>query len=404
MYFYTRIYFIKIPNSFYIKVTSIFTLVLKYFYSMFNSFLSFLFIFFVTSLFSQIVNTGMTTNYDSLETGKISIGGYVDTYYGFDFSQPANSERAYCVSSSRHNEININIAYIDVKYANHKIRGRIVPGFGTYMNTNYSAESGSLKNLIEANGGVCLSRKKNIWVDAGIIGSPYTNETIISKDHLIYTRSFGVEYSPYYLSGVKLSYPINKKLNSYVYVVNGWQEIFDVNKSMALGTQIEYRPNNKILINWDTYTGDEKSVSSPKFRNRYFTDLYVIYDNGKKFSFTTCAYVGIQSLKDSLGVKSDAVWWHANFTGSYKLKKDVSISSRIEYFSDPNSVQIHPITSAVGFSSYSGGVCLNVKVASHAMFRLEDRVYYSNQKVYLDRTNQESNSNNLLIGSLTVWF
>ena len=77
---------------------------------MLKSYLSIVFVFLGISLFSQIVNTGMTTNYDSLETGKISIGGYVDTYYGFDFSQPENSERAYSVSSSRHNEININFA------------------------------------------------------------------------------------------------------------------------------------------------------------------------------------------------------------------------------------------------------------------------------------------------------
>ncbi len=369
-----------------------------------NLLLSFLLIVISFSISAQVVNTGMTTNYDSLETGKVSIGGYVDSYYGFDFSQPVNSERAYCVSSTRHNEINVNFAYIDVKYANDKVRGRIVPAFGTYMNVNYSAESGSLKNLIEANGGVCLSKKRNIWVDAGIIGSPYTNETIISKDHLMYSRSFGVEYVPYYLSGLKVSMPINKKLNSYLYVINGWQEIFDVNKSLALGTQIEYRPNNKILINWDTYIGNEQSLTSPSFRNRYFTDIYAIYDNGKKISFTTCAYIGSQDFKDSLGVTSNKVWWHANFTGSYKLKKDISLSARIEYFSDPNSVQIHPITSAIGFSSYSGGICLNIKISNHALFRIEDRIYYSDQKVYLDKNLNESNSNNLLISSLVVWF
>ena len=353
---------------------------------------------------AQLLNTGMTTNYDTLENGKIIIGGYLDTYYGYDFSRPKNFERAYSVSSTRHNEININFAYIDLKYTNNKVRGRIVPGFGTYINSNYSSEKGSVKNLVEANGGVCLSSKKNIWVDAGILGSPYTNETVISKDHLMYSRSFGAEYVPYYLSGVKLSYPINKKLSGYLYVINGWQEIFDVNNPLSFATQIEYRPTKNLLLNWDTYIGDENSSTTKDFGTRYFTDLYAIYDTGKKFTFTTCAYIGVQNLKDSLGKKSNSVWWHGNFTGAYKLKNDISISGRIEYFSDPNSVQIHPITSAVGFSTYSGGICLNVKISKHAMFRVEDRVYYSDQKVYFDRNNKESNASNLLIGSLAVWF
>lgn len=365
-----------------------------------------LFIFLFCSIMghSQVVNSGMTTNYDSLENGKIIIGGYLDTYYGFDFSRPASDDRPYSVSSARHNEININFAYIDLKYANDKVRGRIIPGFGTYINSNYSAEKGSLKNLVEASGGVCISSKKNIWVDAGILGSPYTNETVISKDHLMYTRSFGPEYAPYYLSGVKLSYPLNKKINSYIYIINGWQTIFDANNSLSLGTQIEYRPTKNILLNWDTYIGDESSELTPNFRTRYFTDLYAIYDAGKKFTFTTCAYLGLQNLQDSLGVKSNGVWWNGNFTGRYKLKENISLSGRLEYFSDPNSIQIHPITSSIGFSSYSGGLCLNVKISKHAMFRVENRIYYSDQKVYFDRYGKETNASNLLIGNLCVWF
>ena len=372
---------------------------------MFNKILLFTFCFlFLDLAYSQVVNTGMTDNFDSLEQGKISIGGYIDSYYGFDFSQPKMNERAYSVSSSRTSEFNVNLAYIDIKYHNDKIRGKITTGFGTYMNSNYSSEQGSLKNIIEANAGIKISKKKNVWIDAGIIGSPYTNETIISKDHLMYSRSFGVEFSPYYLSGVKLSYPLTQKINSYVYLINGWQEILDVNKTPSLGTQLEFRPNKKLLINWDTYFGDEKSAHSPTFRTRFFSDLYAIYESGKKFSFTSCAYIGSQNIKDSLGRKSNAAWWHGNFTAGYKLMKNTSLSARIEYFSDPNSVQIHPITSSVGFSSYSGGLCLNVKISNNAMFRIEDRIYYSEEKVYFDKNGKETNSNNLLIGSLSVWF
>ncbi|NJN00112.1 MAG: outer membrane beta-barrel protein, partial [Phormidesmis sp. RL_2_1] len=52
-----------------------------------------------------------------------------------------------------------------------------------------------------------LFKNKQIWLDAGVFGSPYTNESAISKDHLMYTRSFAPEYVPYYLAGVKLSVP-----------------------------------------------------------------------------------------------------------------------------------------------------------------------------------------------------
>lgn len=355
-------------------------------------------------LYGQVVNTGMTANYDSLEAGKVKIGGLIDTYYGFDFNQPETSDRAYCVSSPRHNEININLAYIELQYINERVRGRLVPGFGTYINSNYVNETGSLKNLIEANVGVRLSKKRDIWVDAGILGSPFTNETAISKDHLMYTRSFAPEYVPYYLSGVKVSVPIGKKIKAYAYILNGWQVISDVNNPLSVGTQMEYRPSKTILINWDTYVGDESSKLTPENRTRYFTDVYFIYNSSKKFSMSSCAYIGVQDKKDSLGLESKAFWWQANVIAGYQFTKSVSLAGRIEYFNDLKSVQVVPITSVKGFDAYSAGLCMNVKVGANALFRLEGRSFYSERKMFIGKNNQETNWSNLLITNLTVWF
>ena len=50
-------------------------------------------------------------------------------------------------------------------------RANIALAVGTYMNANYAAEPGVLKNIYEANAGVKISNNKNIWVDAGILPS-----------------------------------------------------------------------------------------------------------------------------------------------------------------------------------------------------------------------------------------
>lgn len=353
---------------------------------------------------AQVVNTGFTDNYDSLEIGKVTVGGYVDTYYGFDFNQPKDSDRPYCVSSPRHNEVNINLAYVDIQYKNERIRCRLVPGFGTYINSNYAAEKGSLKNIVEANAGVKIFKDRNIWIDAGVLGSPYTNESAISKDHLMYTRSFAPEYVPYYLAGVKLSAPLSPKLNCYLYVLNGWQQISDVNNPLSVGTQLEYRPNNKALINWNTYVGDENSIATPKNGIRYFSDVYLIYNPEGKISITSCVYAGLQKLRDSTGKQSESYWWQANFIARYKINPKVSLSGRVEYFKDPGSVQIVPITKVKGFNSYSSGLCLNVKITKNALFRLEDRLYFSGRNIFINPKRSPTHLSNLLITNLTIWF
>ncbi|MFN4994923.1 MAG: outer membrane beta-barrel protein, partial [Bacteroidota bacterium] len=159
----------------------------------------------VCKLTAQVQNTGMTDRIDSVEIGKLTISGYVDVYYGFDFNQPSSHERAYAVSASKHNELNINLAFMDIRYQGERVRGRFIPGVGTYINSNYSNEQGTLKNLVEAYAGIKLAKNKNIWLDAGVLGSPFTYESAISKDHLIYSRSLASEYSPYYLTGLRLS-------------------------------------------------------------------------------------------------------------------------------------------------------------------------------------------------------
>ncbi len=351
---------------------------------------------------AQVVNTGLmdTSNFDY--QGKVTVGGYVDTYYGYNFNKPSTGENPYFVSMARHNEFNINLAFVDVKYSSSRLRARFVPGFGTYINANYASEPGALKNIVEANVGVKLFNNKNIWLDAGVLGSPYTNESAISKDHLMYTRSFAPEYVPYYLSGIKLTVPLNEKFNGYVYLINGWQQIQDQNKGKSVGTQLEYRPNNFWLLNWNTYVGDERSASAPQNRTRYFSDVYFIYTKGK-LSATGSLYSGIQQVMLTSGSTENRKWFNANLIGRYSFSDKVSLSGRVEYFNDPKSVQIAPITSINGFSSYSSGLCLNLHLASNIMARFEGRTFFSTKDVYL-RDNNPVKTSNLLISNLTIWF
>lgn len=86
---------------------------------------------------------------------------------------------------ARHNELNINLAYISVKHSSPRIRAKFVPCFGSYINANYALEQGTLRNVVEGNIGIKLFKNREIWLDVGVLGSPYTNESAISKDHLI---------------------------------------------------------------------------------------------------------------------------------------------------------------------------------------------------------------------------
>ncbi len=349
-------------------------------------------------VWSQVINTATMDTTDFRFNGKVTLEGYLDTYYAYDFNKPPSGNRPYFVSMARHNEISINLAYIGIKYTSSRLRGRFVPGFGSYINANYANEPLTFKNIVEASAGVKLWNNKNIWMDVGVFGSPYTNESAISKDHLAYTRSFAPEYVPYYLSGVKLSFPLSPKLNGSFYLLNGWQQIQDVNQNKSIGTQLEYRPTNWLLLNWNTYVGNEQSSNHTEFGTRYFTDLFFIYSKGK-WSATGCYYIGLQERSNM----KNGYWWQANIIGRYDITNKLSVTGRLEYLDDPDQVIITPITNASHFNSYSSSLGLNFKVAGNIYFRAEGRTFFSNKEVY-ERDGSPVKNSNLLTTNITLWF
>jgi hypothetical protein len=350
---------------------------------------------------AQVLNTGMVEQMDTTGAEKVTFSGFVDVYYRYDLNEPEGGNIPYFVSSARHGEVNINLAYLGMHFRNDKVRARFYPSFGTYMNSNYAAEAGSLKYLLEANAGICLNKKRAIWLDAGVLGSPYTNESAISKDHFMYTRSLAPEYVPYYLSGLKLTLPLSEKVNLYAYVLNGWQNIFETNETPALGTQVEYRPHAKWLLNFNTYAGNEKSKQSPTAGMRFFGDVYCIYNPDGIFSMTACTYMGFQEF--TAPKQQYNRWWQVNWIGRIKLGKANFISLRAEYFDDPDGVVVRNITKERAFQAGSLGLGYTRSVSRNGLFRLEYRHFYSPVNTFINR-NGATNQSIGLTANMSVWF
>jgi hypothetical protein len=337
-------------------------------------------------------------------TKTVTFEGYTDVYFGFDFNQPKDANRPYSVTQHRHNEFNINLAYFSMKFNSSRARAVFTPGFGTYMNANYATERVTLKNIIEANVGVKLFKEKNIWLDVGVIGSPYTTESAVSFDQLLYTRSFAAEYSPYYLTGAKLALPLTNKINLYLYLINGWQVIEDTNTPLAFSSWIEIKPNSKIAINWSTYFGSEQSAAIQTNRSRYFSDLNCIYSPNKRLTMSVDVYGGIQNRSDSLAGRENVNWWQGNSNARYYINEDNSISARAEYYSDKQNIFITPVTGESGFDCTSYSLGFNRSVTQHVLFRLEGRYFQSTGNVFLDNKLTPINTDAMVIAGLIAKF
>lgn len=339
---------------------------------------------------AQIANPGFADSTTGVAIGKVHLSGYLDTYVGFG-PRTAGSI-PYMVSSARIGEVNVNLAALDLRYQSDRVRARVMPGWGTYMDANYAPGD---PRLMEASAGFRLKTRREVWIDAGILGSPFTNESAISKDHLMYTRSLAAEYVPYYLSGIKLSYLPSARWNWYAYLVNGWQQVRDQVRGPALVLQSEFRPHANTLVNGNLYLGREANTRG-QVGIRAFADVYVVRQIGTRWRTTADAYVGRQHTG------TEAHWWaQANLIAERRLSNSWRASGRLECLHDPHNVVVAYQRGYPGFRTAASSLGL-AKQLDHGLLRLESRLFYSANDSY--PTRGLGKLAGWGVASYTVWF
>lgn len=318
--------------------------------------------------------------------GTVELSGYVEAYYLFDMNNPASGNRpAFVYSHNRHNEFNLNLGYIKVNYTAPRLRANLAIMAGTYSNANLSAEPGVLKNIYEANAGINLSKKKQLWLDAGIFAAHIGFESAVGKDCWNMTRSLAADNSPYYETGLKLTYTSdNGKFLASGLVLNGWQRIqkVDGNSLPSFGWQIQGKPSDKILINSSSFIGTDKPDSSRQMR--YFHNLYAIFNATDQLGIILGFDVGAEQKAKSS--KDYNLWYSPVFIIRYAPIEKLALAARFEYYSDRNGVIIGTGTPN-GCETFGYSLNLDVIPFANAMIRMEGRLFQSREDEIFERRN-----------------
>lgn len=326
----------------------------------------------------------------------LTFSGYLEGYYTYDFRNPADHNRpSFMYSHNRHNEININLGFVKATYQTEKVRANLAIAVGTYMNANYSAEPTVMKNIYEANVGVKISKKCNLWIDAGIMPSHIGFESAIGKDNWTVTRGLYAENSPYFNTGAKITFITdNEKWLVSGVVMNGWQRIYrpDGNNTPAFGHQVVYKPNSKITLNSSSFIGNDKQDSIKQMR--YLHNLYGIFQVHEKFGITTGFDIGAE--QKSKGSSSYSTWFTPVLVMKYSPNEKHNIAARIEYYNDKNGVIIGTETPN-GFQTFGYSFNYDYLIQENVMWRIEVRGLNSKDKLF--SINGNPNNNNLFITS-----
>lgn len=328
----------------------------------------------------------------------LTLGGFVDAYYAYDFNRPSQFDRSFTTQPARHNEFSVNLAYIEAKIERDRIHGRLALQAGTSVQSNYAGEPtvGSVsgpslsRHIQEGYAGYRLST--DTWIDAGIMLSHIGVESFVSKDNLTYTRSLVADYSPYYETGVRLSTRLSDQWSAQFLVLNGWQNISESNADKALGTQLSYTPSSALTLTYNTFFGRESSF-------RHFHDLTLKFTPSDQWSFAAQADLGFQS--EATG-GSDPRWGGFSVMAKRTVSRAVSLAARVEYFTDPKQAVV-AASNGYALQAWSGSLGVDVALDTHAWWRSEVRGYRAGNPVFTS-ADGFSSSDGLVVSSISIAF
>lgn len=343
-----------------------------------------------------------TTAADSART-KVRFGAFIDTYYAWDTGEPADIDRPFTTQPARHNEFNVNLAFVEAVLAGDRIRGRVALQAGTSVQANYAAEpsigevaGADLAQLIqEGVAGVRVAR--GLWIDAGIYFSYIGQEGWISRDNPTYTRSLIADYTPYYLSGVKATWEPSSRVTLQAHLLNGWQNISETNGDKALGARVDWRVTPLLVLAGSLFVGNEEPDSLPS-RTRVYSQAMVRWAAGAGWDLYGTLDVGMQQVPTG---GSDR-WWGFSAIATKALSPSLRLAGRVERLADPEEVVVVTGTGA-GFETWSASLGVDVRVERRVLWRTEVRGYRSTNDVWpRDGVPATSDTSLLLVTSLAL--
>lgn len=342
------------------------------------------------------------------DTGvKITLGAFIDGYYAWDGNRPYNFDRAYTTQPARHSEFNVNLAFVEAKLTGPRVRGRLALQWGTSVQSNYAAEPriGSVSGpsvsqfIQEATVGYQLA--STLWLDGGIFFSHIGCEGWISRDNLAYSRSLMADYSPYYETGVKLTWAASSAITAQLVVMNGWQNISKYNTPPAAGVRVDYAVSPRVTLTYDNFVGNV-AADSLAAQVRFYQDFMVQYNPSDRWQVLVMAAIGVQGHSTASG--GTATWRGASLTAKYHPTPRLGVVARLEHYADPDQVIVRTGL-PTSFQTSGASLGLDVALAARLLWRTEVRGFSSRGAVWpTNRAGQYTPDEAFAVTSLALTF
>jgi hypothetical protein len=213
---------------------------------------------------------------ESASAGGVLVGGYVESYYQWNFNAPTNGITNLRGFDNRHDTFTLANAALDLQWDRPEWLGRVTLQVGHTPSTYYLAEptrpgaDGAnatgpelWKYLQQAYAGWKVGVGRGLVLSAGLFLSPIGPETMALLDSWHWSRSnlfFGL---PFYHSGLRATYPLDGAWTLSLALYNGWNSVVDNNGAKSVAAHLSHA-SEAVLASFVYFGGAERAEGAPE--------------------------------------------------------------------------------------------------------------------------------------------
>jgi hypothetical protein len=278
----------------------------------------------------------------------VNISGVIDGYYAYNTNDPGSRTNSLRAFDTQANMPSLSMAKLTLDYDPGPIGFHVDIAAGrlgrNFHLTEQDLGNGAARLFPQA----YVSLKPKSWNGVQVdVGKFYTSAGAeVTETHLNwnYSRSLLYAFGPYYHMGARITAPVNKVWTSGFQIINGWNNVNDLNSGKSFGVTNSFN-FGKVAVNNVYYAGPEKLNTNRGWR--HYNDTVVSVQAREKINLLFNYDFGMDR-----GVAGTRGSQFQGFAGAVKfqLNKHWAFSPRIEWFSDRDglmtgtSQNLHEVT------------------------------------------------------------
>ncbi|MBT9582614.1 porin [bacterium] len=285
------------------------------------------------------------------EDDGLEIHGFLQSSYSAGFNRPGDGRNLYHGYDEETDRLRLDILDLDLQYRMDQpdhtgFRVELTTGgsmprvdaagglfrdaYTGYSNTDFDIRQAFVSHTLE----------NGLRVDVGKFASHLGYEIMDGVDgrNPNATRALAFTYSPFTLTGIKVSYPVSETLSLMGLVVLGGDLFQDTNQSLSVGAQVNYHPTEDFSVVANVFQGPEQIRND--FNQRLLLELVASYRISPTFTLGLQAMTGTEQGLAPLG--GTANWNSLGFYWLTRFSDQFSLNLRQEWFNDPLGVRIVP--------------------------------------------------------------